>query len=73
MKLFAALLALTLSLAGCGPVDGELAVDNGGREGHELRDEQRQHQLGRIDAQGRTVAGCHGDDRVDTVNIKEVA
>ena len=50
---------------------GELAVDDGGWKCHELRDEQREHELGGIDAERSSVTGGHGDDRMNAVDVEE--
>ena len=49
----------------------QAADDDGGRERHELRDEQSCEEADRIEAQRRAVGRCHVDDGVDTVNVEE--
>ena len=49
----------------------QAADDDGGRERHELRDEQGCEESDRVEAQGRAVSSRHVDDGVDTVNVEE--
>ena len=49
----------------------QTADDDGGRERHELRDEQSCEKSDRIEAQAGAVGRCHVDDGVNTVNVEE--
>ena len=50
----------------------ETTVSDGAGKRHELRHEQRQDQLGGVDAEARAVGGAHGDHGVHAVDVEEV-
>ena len=50
---------------------GQSAVQNRAGEGHELRDQQRHHQLGGVDAELGAVGRAHRDYRVHGVDVEE--
>ena len=52
---------------------GKLPTPDRAWKSNDLCQKKCQDHLGRVNAYLAAVAGCHGDDRVDTVNIKEVA
>ena len=49
----------------------QAADDDGGRERHELRDEQGCKESDRVEAEAGTVSSRHVDDGVDAVNVEE--
>ena len=49
----------------------QAADDDGGRERHELRDEQGREESDRVETEGRAVSGSHVDDGVDAVNVEK--